>query len=138
LNPQIKVRSFYLDPSNLLYYEDQSNDPSFHSYRSPTVKIHKNVIIVIIIATEFVNSIIRGIGMRRTISISNTIKIIANKKNRVENGIRAALLGSNPHSNGEDFSRSTIDRDDKIKAVIRTAIGSNMAISVNIKARFIN
>ena len=32
---------------------------------------------------------IMGIGMRRTISISNTIKIIARRKNRVENGVRA-------------------------------------------------
>lgn len=47
-----------------------------------------------------------GIGMRRTISISKTIKIIAKRKNRIENGIRAVLLGSNPHSKGEDFSRS--------------------------------
>lgn len=47
-----------------------------------------------------------GIGISRTISMSNTIKIIARRKNRIENGIRAVLLGSNPHSNGEDFSRS--------------------------------
>jgi len=38
--------------------------------------------------------------------MSKTIKITANKKNRNENGIRAAWLGSNPHSNGDDFSRS--------------------------------
>lgn len=30
-----------------------------------------------------------GVGISRTISISNTIKIIANRKNRIENGIRA-------------------------------------------------
>lgn len=47
-----------------------------------------------------------GIGISRTISMSNTIKIIARRKNRIEKGIRAVLLGSNPHSNGEDFSRS--------------------------------
>jgi len=47
-----------------------------------------------------------GIGIRRTISISNTIKITANKKNRVENGIRAEFIGSKPHSNGDVFSRS--------------------------------
>lgn len=28
------------------------------------------------------------------------------RKNRKENGNRADLLGSNPHSNGDDFSRS--------------------------------
>jgi hypothetical protein len=48
----------------------------------------------------------KGIGIRRTISISKTIKIIANKKKRIENGIRALWFGSNPHSNGDDFSRS--------------------------------
>jgi len=30
-----------------------------------------------------------GIGINRTISISNTIKMIARRKNRIENGIRA-------------------------------------------------
>jgi hypothetical protein len=30
-----------------------------------------------------------GIGISNTISISNTIKIIARRKNRIENGIRA-------------------------------------------------
>jgi hypothetical protein len=30
-----------------------------------------------------------GIGINRTISMSNTMKIIANRKNRMENGIRA-------------------------------------------------
>jgi hypothetical protein len=38
--------------------------------------------------------------------MSNTMKIIARRKNRIENGIRALWLGSNPHSKGEDFSRS--------------------------------
>jgi hypothetical protein len=33
--------------------------------------------------------VISGSGIRRTISISNTIKIIANRKNRSENGVRA-------------------------------------------------
>jgi hypothetical protein len=30
-----------------------------------------------------------GVGIRSTISISNTIKIMARRKNRIENGIRA-------------------------------------------------
>lgn len=51
-----------------------------------------------------------GAGIRRTISMSKTRKITARRKNRVEKGIRAFLLGSNPHSNGEDFSRSLNDR----------------------------
>ena len=43
--------------------------------------------------------------------------IIAIKKNRSENGSRADPLGSNPHSNGEFFSRSLIvflERKDEI------------------------
>lgn len=51
-----------------------------------------------------------GVGIRRTISMSNTMKMIASRKNRIENGIRALWFGSNPHSNGDDFSRSFIVR----------------------------
>lgn len=36
--------------------------------------------------------------------------MIANKKNRREKGKRADLIGSNPHSNGDLFSRSEIPR----------------------------
>jgi hypothetical protein len=45
-------------------------------------------------------------GKRRMSSTSNTKKIIATKKNRMENGKRAECLGLNPHSKGLDFSRS--------------------------------
>jgi len=48
----------------------------------------------------------KGIGRRRTISISKTRKITARRKNRREKGIRAEFFGSNPHSNGDSFSRS--------------------------------
>lgn len=40
------------------------------------------------------------------ISTSKIKKIIAIKKNWIEKGIRAELLGSNPHSKGLLFSRS--------------------------------
>lgn len=43
--------------------------------------------------------------MRRTISISNTMKITASRKKRIENGVRADRVGSNPHSKGDIFSR---------------------------------
>jgi len=46
-----------------------------------------------------------GIGINKTISMSNTMKITARRKNRIENGIRADRSGSNPHSNGDSFSR---------------------------------
>lgn len=48
----------------------------------------------------------RGMGRRRTISMSKTRKITAKRKNRSEKGIRAEAFGSNPHSNGDSFSRS--------------------------------
>ena len=81
---------------------------------------------------------IEGIGIKRTISISNTIKIMANRKNRVENGIRAVLLGSNPHSNGEDFSRSSEDRVAKTHAAINTIEGTRIAMIEDVVTRFIN
>ena len=45
-------------------------------------------------------------GNSNTISTSNTRKITATIKKRKENGIRCEDIGSNPHSNGEVFSRS--------------------------------
>lgn len=47
-------------------------------------------------------------GRIKAISTSKIKKIIAIKKNRRENGRREDLLGSNPHSKGEHFSRSVI------------------------------
>lgn len=48
-----------------------------------------------------------GIGSSSAISTSKIIKITAIRKNRDENGSRAEFLGSNPHSNGDLFSRSS-------------------------------
>lgn len=49
----------------------------------------------------------RGIiGKIRAISTSKIKKITVIRKKCKENGIRAIHLGSNPHSNGEHFSRS--------------------------------
>ena len=79
-----------------------------------------------------------GIGINSTISMSNTIKIMARRKNRMENGIRAVLLGSNPHSNGEDFSRSLREREFRIQAASNTRIGRATEIIVDAVARFIN
>ncbi|KAF8480536.1 hypothetical protein F5888DRAFT_1787188 [Russula emetica] len=55
---------------------------------------------------KFENFIITIIGISKTISTSKIKKIIVIKKNRKEKGIRDDLLGSNPHSKGEHFSRS--------------------------------
>lgn len=49
------------------------------------------------------------IGRIRAISTSKIKKIIAIKKKCRENGSRDEDLGSNPHSNGEHFSRSVTD-----------------------------
>lgn len=73
-----------------------------------------------------------GIGISRTISISNTMKIMASRKNRIENGIRAVFFGSNPHSNGVDFSRSSVDRAAKMLAANNTTVGINMQM-INIE-----
>ena len=57
-----------------------------------------------------------GAGIISTISMSKTMKIRPRRKNRRENGMRAVFLGSNPHSKGEVFSRSSRERDLKIHA----------------------
>jgi len=79
-----------------------------------------------------------GIGINSTISMSKTIKIIANRKNRKENGIRALWLGSNPHSNGEDFSRLEIDRIEVIHAIKNTMNGRIIAIDEDVIRSIIN
>jgi hypothetical protein len=68
-----------------------------------------NLLIITDVMFEVFNR--TGRGINKTISISNTIKMIAKRKNRIENGIRALWFGSNPHSNGEAFSRSLLDRE---------------------------
>jgi hypothetical protein len=47
-------------------------------------------------------------GRIRAISTSKIKKMIVIKKNRIEKGNREEFIGSNPHSNGEVFSRSFI------------------------------
>jgi hypothetical protein len=73
-----------------------------------------------------------GIGINNTISISNTIKIIARRKNRIENGIRALWLGSNPHSKGDDFSRFVVERIVVINAIENTINGRIIATDEDI------
>lgn len=58
------------------------------------------------------------IGINKTISTSKIKKIIVIRKNRSEKGNRDELLGSKPHSKGDDFSRSTIVFFDNIEAII--------------------
>lgn len=70
--------------------------------------------------------------------MSNTIKIIASKKKRIENGIRALWLGSNPHSKGDDFSRLEIERIEVIQAIKNTINGRIIAIDEDVIRSIIN
>jgi hypothetical protein len=135
LNPLIRIRSFYI---SRIIYEDQSRDPSFHSWINPSSRINRNSIEVIRAVYRLLVRIIVGIGISKTISISNTIKMIASRKNRIENGIRAVLLGSKPHSKGEDFSRSPMDRALRTQATRRTIEGTIRAIDEDAEIRFID
>lgn len=60
------------------------------------------------------------IGIINAISTSKIKKMIAIKKKCKEKGSRDELNGSNPHSNGEFFSRSLIIFFDKLVARIIT------------------
>lgn len=77
--------------------------------------------------------IIIGNGINRTISISNTRKITANRKNRKEKGKRAVLLVSNPHSKAASFSRSCIDRAETINITTSSNIGIKIENVQNVK-----
>jgi hypothetical protein len=97
----------------------------------------KNLVIVQIIILEKFNVII--IGIISAISTSKIKKIIAIKKKCNEKGRREEDFGSNPHSKGELFSRSTIDfldNKDAIK-IIRRAIINKIVLIINI-IRIIN
>jgi len=48
-----------------------------------------------------------NIGSTKATSTSKIKKITVTMKNFIQNGIRVIPVGSNPHSNGEDFSLST-------------------------------
>lgn len=72
------------------------------------IRISRNTDLTIIHDFILDVDIMIGIGNRRAISTSKIMKITAIKKNRDENGRRAEFLGSNPHSNGDLFSRSSL------------------------------
>ena len=89
-------------------YEDQSREPSFHSWIKPRMRINVNRVVGI----ENICWVFNGdkhMGINSIISMSNTRNKTARRKNRIEKGNRAEALGSKPHSNGEDFSRSLAD-----------------------------
>jgi hypothetical protein len=74
-----------------------------------------------------VNMVI-GIGRSKAISTSKIMKITAIRKNRDENGSRAEFFGSNPQSNGELFSRSSLIFFEINVANIITAVDSKCLI----------
>jgi ABC-type dipeptide/oligopeptide/nickel transport system ATPase component len=121
----------------LIFYFDQSSDPSFHSWISPTRRIKRNISIAVMALGVFSILGRSGMGKSRTISTSNTMKIIARRKNRIENGIRAVFFGSNPHSNADDFSRSLFVRIFRNHESKNVRIATADAIIASVSGRII-
>lgn len=78
---------------------------------------------------------VKGRGINKITSISNTKKITASKKNRVENGKRAVFLGSKPHSKGDAFSRSGNERTDEAETRKEVIIMTAGIAAANINIR---
>jgi hypothetical protein len=72
------------------------------------MRISRNTGLMIIHDFMFDVIIVIGIGNSSAISTSKIIKITAIKKNHDEIGRRAKFFGSNLHSNGDLFSRSSL------------------------------
>ncbi len=70
------------------------------------------------------------VGRSNAISTSKIKKITAIRKNRNEKGNRAEFLGSNPHSKGDLFSRSSIIFFENVEAIIIIAVDSIMINNV--------
>lgn len=71
-----------------------------------------------------------GVGINKAISMSNTKNNTAKIKNRSENGMRAELWGSNPHSKGVDFSLFVVDFFLKNNVVAKIVKGKIQAINM--------
>lgn len=119
--------------SKFFLYCAQSNDPSFHSWNRPTIKITKNKNAPTTVFNLSILDILTRTGNNKTISTSKIKKIIASKKNRKEKGKRADLIGSKPHSKGELFSRSLIVRLAKIQPRVITTEDKITATTLLIK-----
>ena len=59
---------------------------------------------MVVVMCMFSYCMAHGIGRSRAISRSNSKNVIPIRKNFMENGSRAELIGSNPHSYGLAFS----------------------------------
>ena len=84
--------------------------------------------LTIIHALMFDECMVIGMGNNKAISTSKIIKITAIRKNRDEKGSRAEFLGSNPHSNGDLFSRSSFIFFDN--SVVNTMIADDRRIVI--------
>ena len=80
------------------------------------------------------NCIAHGNGRSSAISRSNSRKVIATRKNFIENGSRAELMGSNPHSYGLAFSVYTLrcgsQKATEIRAIVRVMLISKISIKL--------
>lgn len=94
------------------------------------MRIIKKRVPAAIVSIHILRLAASGSGINSTISISNTKKITASKKNRRENGMRAVFLGSKPHSKGDFFSRSIVDRADRMLIKAIKIIGRSRATTV--------
>lgn len=94
------------------------------------IRIRRNA--DLIIAHDFILDvvIVIGIGSNSAISTSKIMKITAIKKNRDEKGSRAEFFGSNPHSKGDLFSRSSLFFFEIKVARYITAVDSTIVIVV--------
>ena len=70
-------------------------------------------------------------GKINTISTSKIKNINIIKKNRIENGLRRVDVGSNPHSNGDIFSRTIINFLEIKKCIMHTRVAIVMAANIN-------
>lgn len=127
----IKLEAFIC--ADITYFH--SSDPSFHSWYSPKIRTIAKIIIVIFVSNNNVNIV--GIGIKSAISMSNTRNNTAKIKNRNENGIRAELWGSNPHSKGVAFSKLGVALLFKAKVARIIKIGNSVAITMAVKIIFI-
>lgn len=111
----MQIKCLKLQPYN------QFNIPWFHSWYNPIKRIIKNKIDNNDQFNKFENLNVKIIGRIKVISTSKIKNITVIRKKCKENGIRDEDLGSNPHSKGEDFSRSKfifteiINENNKIK-----------------------
>lgn len=84
------------------------------------------------------NFIVKIIGKIKAISTSKIKKIIAIKKNRIEKGKREEFIGLNPHSNGDNFSRSIFFFfDNKVDKIITIKEIKKIIKATNIKFKII-